>query len=185
MASLFARAIEHVLAHEGGFADHPSDPGGATNWGISIRALKQLEHNNLMDWDLDEDGDVDADDMRLLTRAQAIELYRKHFWYDALDQLPVVVAIKVFDMGVNMGRRQAGVLLQRALNLSAPIAIDGAIGPKTIAAAAERLSSHFLHDLPAVQAKFYFDLVDKRPARDVFLVGWLRRAYWMPAKQQV
>lgn len=185
--SRFDQAIPWVLNHEGGFVDHPNDPGGATNFGISLRFLHQVESGTALGaWDLDGDGDVDADDMKLLTKAQAIEFYRKHFWYDELDQLESEVNVtKLFDMSVNMGKRQAGRIFQRTLIRFFPdLKVDGWVGPATVKVENMIvLAGEFQHqfdDLMAEQAKFYFDLVNLRPSREVFLLGWLRRAYQAP-----
>ena len=181
----FDEFIEHTLGHEGGFVDHPNDPGGATNWGISLRFLRDLE-DNIIEYDMDGDGDVDADDMRLLTRDQAIELYRKAFWYDELDQFVAPIhSAKLFDMGVNMGKNQAGKIFQRMVaGFNRDIKVDGIVGPRTVAEANKLIrvgsGAHSFRDLAGEQARFYFDLVDSKRTREVFLVGWLRRAYWLP-----
>ncbi len=186
MSNRFEEMVEHVFKHEGGYVDHPSDPGGATNFGVSIRALRQLESGNLAEWDIDGDGDVDADDMRLLTKEQAREFYREHFWFAELDELDAPIhAGKLFDMGVNMGRRQAGRIFQRAIQrFSTGLVADGIVGPATVNAANVLIRSgqgaHAFVDLAAEQARFYFGLVDAKRSREVFLLGWLRRAYWLP-----
>lgn len=179
--SAFNRAVVQTLEHEGGFVDHSSDPGGATNWGVSLRALRSLEGASLGDWDFDGDGDIDADDLKLMTVDQAVDFYRKYFWYPELDKLPQALACKVFDIGVNTGVRQAARILQRATAKFKPsLVIDGLIGPNTLAAVSEHFSAHLLRDVAAEQARFYYDLVNAKRGREVFLVGWLRRAYWMP-----
>lgn len=87
----FAHAIDNVLAHEGGFVDHESDPGGATNWGISSRFLA---------------GVGDDRDVRNLSRADAIELYRVHFWERyRYEDLPDGISTKVFNISVNTDRK--------------------------------------------------------------------------------
>ena len=80
--STFDKAIEVTLAHEGGFTDDPVDTGGATNWGVSLRFLKDagdLDGDGVLDGDLDGDGDVDYDDIKKMARAEAIRIYKLHF----------------------------------------------------------------------------------------------------------
>ncbi len=62
--SNFEKAVEKVLEHEGGYVDHKNDPGGATNYGISLRFVKQ---STGIDLDVDGDGDIDADDIKAMT----------------------------------------------------------------------------------------------------------------------
>ena len=181
--SSFVAAIDFVLKNEGGYVNHANDPGGATNFGVSLRALRALEGGNLADWDKDGDGDIDAADMQLLTRKDAIQFYKKHFWNDHYKDINVqLVATKVFDMAVNVGQRQAGRILQRAINWDGPVVhVDGIIGPATVRAV-NSLGPRLRKQLPAELAAFYFLLVDQKPARGTFLLGWLRRAYHMPAQ---
>lgn len=186
MSDRFDEMVEHVFAHEGGYIDHPNDPGGATNFGVSLRALRALESADLADWDLDGDGDIDADDMKLMTKAKARAFYQRHFWSDAHEELMAPVhAGKLFDMGVNMGKRQAGRIFQRMVaRFDDFVIVDGLVGPKTVAAANDLIDkgqgAHSFSDLAAEQARFYFRLVDMKRSREVFLLGWLRRAYWLP-----
>ncbi len=182
MSDRFDEMVEHVFKHEGGYIDHPNDPGGATNFGISIRSLRDLESSNIGDWDLDGDGDVDQHDMQLMTKEQARGLYDEHFWYAELDELTAPIhAGKLFDMGVNMGKRQAGRIFQRTLARFEPsVVVDGFVGPQTVFEANRLAHAHAFADLSADQARFYFDLVNAKRGREVFLFGWLRRAYWLP-----
>lgn len=181
MADLFDEAVKFVLANEGGFVDHAADPGGATNFGISIRSLRDLERSQISKWDLDKDGDVDAQDMKLITLQQAKDFYRQYFWKDAYNGFNnPVIATKVFDMAVNMGPQQAGKILQRAINWDGSrVVVDGAVGATTVNEC-NSVGHRMLKQLPSEQAKFYFELVNAKPSRGVFLLGWLRRAYHMP-----
>ena len=129
----FSLAIGPLLKHEGGFVDHPSDPGGATNWGISLRFLRALEDPY---FDVDQDGDIDADDIKALTRAGAINIYREQWWerynYGAIEDQ--AIANKVLDLSVNMGPHRAHMLLQQAVRSATGtvLRLDGALGPNTL-----------------------------------------------------
>ena len=165
----FERAIAVTLSHEGGFVDHPSDPGGATKYGISLRFLQDLGV------DIDRDGDVDADDIRDLTIDQAKMLYFQRFWsrYNYGSFPSHEVAAKVFDLSVNMGPRQAHKLLQRAMRAcGAHLEDDGILGPITRSKLSRVDENCLLSALRSEAAGFYRYL--RRPE---FEKGWLRRAY--------
>jgi lysozyme family protein len=129
-------------------------------------------------------GDIDADDIRELTKAQAIEFYRADFW-DKL-KLDLVkgqaVATRVFDMAVNMGPRGAVKIAQRAFNKllegsdDERLKVDGRLGPKTRKALDSIDPIEMMGSLRLFHAEFYRDLVKRNPKLKVFLVGWLRRA---------
>ena len=121
MTDRFARALPLLLAHEGGYSNHPDDPGGATNMGITQRTYDE--------W-LSYIGS-DAKNVRAITRAEVAQIYRARYW-DAVkaDSLPDGVGYAVFDAGVNSGPARAARWLQAAVG--APV--DGVIGPQTLAA---------------------------------------------------
>lgn len=123
------KAMDFVLRWEGGYSNDPRDPGGATNHGISIRFLQK----GSIFLDLDKDGDMDANDIRLLDLTQAKALYEVHFW-DKMKcaHMPDAMAVAVMDTGVNMGVSVAAKFLQRVLGVEA----DGVIGPQTLTALA-------------------------------------------------
>lgn len=113
-----------VLASEGGYADHPSDPGGATNMGIT--------HRTLAAWR--KVGAVSKDEVRALGRAEAIQIYETQYWRTSgADRLPVGVDYAVFDYAVNSGPQRAVKDLQRVLGVAA----DGIVGLRTLEAAKE------------------------------------------------
>lgn len=117
----FARALKLVLKHEGGYVNHPSDPGGPTNKGITIATFRKFVNSK---------GTVD--DLKRITDEQVAKVYRRQYW-DAVkcDELPDGIDYAVFDFSVNSGPGRAAKYLQAALG----VAQDGKIGPATIAAA--------------------------------------------------
>jgi lysozyme family protein len=162
----FNLAIGPVLQHEGGLVDHPSDPGGLTNFGISKK------------W---ADSQGLCLDIKNLTVDQAKELYKKYFWdpypyHEIADQK---VATKSFDMAVNMGAIQAHKLIQRAVaNCGLEITIDGQLGPKSVALINSIPAPQMLSSIVQRQRNFYIALATQKPSLAVFLKGWLRRADW-------
>ena len=128
MRKNFETALALTLGHEGGWSDHPKDPGGATNMGVTIGTLKRLGI------DVDGDGDSDLADLRKLRREDVAKVYRAFYW-DAVraDLLPAGVDLAVFDFAVNSGPAQAAKMLQRAVGAKP----DGDIGPQTLAALAK------------------------------------------------
>lgn len=113
MNSSFKPAVERVLRAEGGYVNDPADPGGETKYGISRRAYPAL-------------------DIAALTEDDARAVYRRDYW-DACrcDLLPAPLDWLVFDAAVNQGVQAAGKMLQGAVG----VAVDGKIGPATVAAA--------------------------------------------------
>lgn len=121
----FDAALTMVLLHEGGYVDHPEDPGGATNLGITLATAKAAG------LDKDGDGDVDKRDVRLLEPKDAAPVYRERYWNAArCGVLPAGVDFLVFDCAVNQGVARAARILQAA----AGAAVDGQVGPRTVAA---------------------------------------------------
>lgn len=102
----FDIAFDRLIGHEGGYVNHPTDPGGETNWGISKRSYPTV-------------------DIRNLSRAQAKEIYRRDFWLAAGQGIAPAVAFQVFDASVNHGISTAIRFLQRSVGA----ADDGHWGP--------------------------------------------------------
>lgn len=181
---IFDRAIRTVFFHEGLWSNDPADPGGPTAWGVSLRfaqSLGDLDGDGHPDLDLDGDGDVDATDLKLLTAAQALAVYRKR-WWDKFGyvRLGLPLAVKTFDLAVNMGETPAHKCLQRAVRACSGVALadDGVIGMKTITAVLDCE----LHPLQAAfrseAAGVYRQIVIRTPKSERFLKGWLNRAYY-------
>jgi len=165
-------ALNWIFQAEGLLSDDPDDPGGTTKYGISLRFLSSL--GNL--GDIDGDGDIDSDDIRALTPADAASLYLNHFWTGVrADELPDRLNIAVFDMAVNAGVRRAVKILQQAL----PVKLDGIIGPATLAAA-RRAMAHapdFLIVYLGYRAQYYRDITLANSSLSKYLRGWINRLF--------
>jgi len=175
----FDYAIKIILKHEGGLSDNPHDAGGITNWGISKRFLDRSP--GLVQKYFGHDGEATRDDIRFMTKELAIAIYRGEFWtpnfYDQIvnDQM----GTKVFDCTVNMGEKWGETFAQQTANrLGQNIAVDGQIGPKSIAAINACEPGAFLNEYCKQQRERYEQIVLHNPSQAVFLKGWLARAAW-------
>lgn len=180
--SCFKKAILKTLRFEGGFVNDPKDPGGATNWGISIRYLKargDYDGDGWLDGDIDHDGDIDVSDIKNMTVEEAVGLYKTGFWdkYHYSEIGDCTVAARAFDMTVNMGARNAGKILQRALNdTGCSLAVDGIVGPNTRKQINEVDADTLMAHIRLEQASYYLDLIKRHPSLEKFKNGWLKRA---------
>lgn len=153
----FAICLAFVLHAEGGFVDNPADPGGATNFGITLRTLEAWRR-----------APVTVADVRSLTEVEAAEIYRANYW-DAMrcDRLPKGVDLMVFDFGVNAGPRRSILVLQTAAGAAA----DGVIGPATLAAVGAASPRELIMKLATLRMDFYRSL----PTWGTFGSGWSNR----------
>ena len=167
----FARAHAFVAKFEGGFVNHPSDPGGATNYGVSLRFLKA---QGLAVGDTDGDGDIDTDDIRALTPETAADILKRNFWDPLkLDNLPDDLALVLYDTAVNMGPGTAKRLAQKALCVE----VDGKWGPKTWAAFIRSDSRRIALAVIRLRHGSYTALVSNNRRLEAFYGGWMRRLY--------
>lgn len=112
----FEQAFERLLGHEGGFVDHPEDPGGATRWGITQRIARKHGYTG---------------DMRNFPVEEARRIARAEYWDKVrADDVPDALRFDLFDGAYNSGPPQAIKWLQRAAGADD----DGMIGPKTLTA---------------------------------------------------
>lgn len=191
--STFDSALPTILEHEGGYVNNLHDPGGATNYGISLRYLQargDLDGDGFLDGDIDRDGDVDADDIVAMDEQAAGVFYKTGFWHPGKYGLinAQELATKAFDLGVNMGIKQGAKCVQRALQAAGVVLKDdGVIGPATLAAINASDALVVLAATRSEAAGFYRALILRNSALrkrrvdvvnfSVFKTGWLRRAY--------
>jgi hypothetical protein len=157
MQSNFEKALALVLQHEGGYVNHPSDPGGRTNLGVTQRV-----------WEEYVGHPVDEAEMRSLTKELVAPLYRKEYW-DAVrgDQLPSGADYLAFDFAVNAGAFRSIKTIQRALKITA----DGVLGPVTVKAIQDTNAEDFINNFTDAKESFYRSLTNF----PTFGKGWLNR----------
>ena len=153
----FEESLAHVLKHEGGYVDHPKDPGGATNLGCTKKV-----------WEEWVGHEVTKDDIKALTIADVSPLYKARYWDKCrCDDLPRGVDFAVFDLAINSGVGRASKLLQRSVGVAA----DGAIGPATLAAVADANPRELATKICELRLAFLQAL----PTWETFGKGWGRR----------
>ena len=153
MSDRFTAFIDRVLSHEGGYVNHPKDPGGETNWGITKRTAEANGYTGAM---------------RDMTRAQAVDIYRTAFWQRyQCDKLPESLAYQFLDACINHGYGNAARMLQRA----AGVADDGQIGSVTLSAVAKLSENDLLLRFNAERVDFFTRL----STFPTFGRGWMRR----------
>lgn len=150
--SNFDQAFVELIGNEGGYSNDPSDPGGETNWGITVAVAR-------------ENGYVGA--MKDMDQSVAKAIYAKKYWQPTFDQLPYSVAFQVFDGAVNSGVEQAARWLQRA----AGVADDGHLGPISMAAIAATDTAKLVMLFNAERLMFMTKLSNWPSAGK----GWARR----------
>jgi lysozyme family protein len=157
MKENFDDALAAVLEHEGGFVNHPKDPGGMTNLGVTKRV-----------WETWVGKTVSEADMRALTPATVAPMYRKQYW-DAVkgDELPSGLDYLMFDFAINAGVSRAIRTMQKAIGTTP----DGAIGPKTMQALRDADPDALIAKFSDEKEAFYRSL----PTFATFGKGWLRR----------
>ena len=173
------KTLDHILQVEGGFVNHPTDPGGATKYGVTQYTLNAY---------LDRTG-ADRYDVRFLHKSTAREIYKYMYWdplgFDAIQS--DTVATVIFDQLINQGvgrvpRRVQSVALSLRRN---PGPVDGIMGPKTIQAVNSCSPYRFNREFLLHSQLYYAKIVRDKPQMSAFIVGWTRRVahLWRLADQ--
>ncbi|WP_347266369.1 holin-associated N-acetylmuramidase [Paracoccus sp. (in: a-proteobacteria)] len=170
-----------IVAREGGYVNDPDDPGGATNFGVTLATLRRLG------FDKTGDGRVDVADVRALSRADAQRIFVEHYFRKpGLDTLPEALQASVFDMYVNAGTNAVKILQKLVTRMGFAATADGILGPRSLMAVrqAEAAAPGHLVDAYGIERRnYYYALGDARPAsrkyaraRDGGKGGWIIRA---------
>ena len=171
---------EDIVAREGGYVNDPADPGGATQYGVTLGTLKSLH------MDLTHDGQVTTADVHALSRSEAVDIFIRHYFDRVgIALLPAALQPSVFDMYVNSGSNAVKVLQRLLQRLGFVCMDDGTIGPHTVKAAkAAQVQGVALANVYGVARRdYYYALADARPSsrkyatrRDGGKGGWILRA---------
>jgi lysozyme family protein len=170
-----------IVAREGGYVDDPDDPGGATNFGVTIHTMRRLG------LDLNDDGKVTVHDVKKLNADMAVKIFVDHYFIKPkINELPAVLQSSVFDMYVNAGSNAVRILQRLLVELGLDVNVDGALGPQSVRASHEafEIAPRFLADAYGIARRnYYYQLADRRKAsrkyarrRDGGKGGWIKRA---------
>lgn len=169
---------DSILDREGGYVNDPADPGGPTNFGVTLGTLRIYRGN----------PGLGARDVQALKRLEAKAiLIERHFAKPRLSHLPEILHATVFDMHVNAGAQAVRILQQLLHDMGGPkLAVDGLIGPQTIAAArqaVDKAPDHIVDAYGIARRNYYYALADRAPSlrkfarrRDGGKGGWIARA---------
>lgn len=169
--------VDELIAREGGYSNHPSDKGGATNFGITEHIARAHGYLN---------------DMKDLPRATAEAIYLEQYWlgpkFNMIQPTMPRLAIELFDTGVNMGPQKASKFLQRCLNvlnqrtkIYPDLLVDGQLGRMTFFAldhlrqqrGVKQAELVLLRCVDSLQAARYIELAEINPSQEDFVWGWI------------
>ena len=153
----YDKCLETILHHEGGYVNHPKDPGGETNLGVTKRVY--LEHGG-------------TKDMKDLLVEDVAPIYKKGYW-DKMkcDDLPSGLDLCVFDFGVNAGPGRAAKFLQQMIGTT----VDGGIGPNTLAKVEEYVRENGEHETVKKYQEMRQKYYEQLSTFATFGKGWTRR----------
>ena len=157
MEQNFDKCMEMLLVHEGGYVNHPSDPGGMTNLSVTKKTYDHCHGT-----------DIDKEGMRNLTVQDVMPIYRTNYWERCRCQdLPPGVDWAVFDWAVNSGPGRSVKALQRAVGAFE----DGIIGAQTLMAVTASQPHEIINRIAVHRDSYYRELKHF----DTFGRGWIRR----------
>ena len=160
MSNKFSEALEVILHHEGGYVNHPKDPGGETNLGVTKRVYEDFGGTK---------------DMKELTKEDVEPIYKKNYWDRVKgDNLPEGLDLCIFDFAVNAGPGRAAKFLQKLIGVTQ----DGGIGPQTLGALQSAIGEdvriqtrEMIEKYQSMRQEYYESL----STFETFGRGWTRR----------
>ncbi|MCP3894532.1 MAG: peptidoglycan domain protein [Bacteroides sp.] len=158
--------FKKIQKWEGGWADHKLDKGGKTNMGITLSTWKGCGY------DKDGDGDIDADDLRLITPDDVFNVFKKNYWDRwKADHIRSQSLADILVDWVWASGKHGIVRVQRLLGLTP----DGIVGPKTLTSINQVNAREFFQVVKADRMKFVDELCERDPSQNVFKKGWVNR----------
>ena len=157
MKENFGKALRLLLKHEGGYVNHPDDPGGITNLGITKRVYEEWIGR-----------EATEEDMENLTPEDVAPLYKTNYWDKCrCDDLPSGLDYVAFDWAVNSGVSRSSKGIQKSCGAEP----DGIIGLKTLELAKGQNTTFMIENFQIIRQEFY----EKLARFDTFGRGWTRR----------
>ena len=155
-----------IKSWEGGFSNHPADKGGATNMGVTIATWRK------QGYDKDGDGDIDVDDLKLITDEDAKGIFKKSYWdrWQGAKIRNQSIANLLVDWVWGSGAY--GIKIPQKL---LGVKVDGIVGPKTLAALNAQGEEAFFEMLKKERIAYFQRICIATPSNSAFLKGWLRR----------
>ena len=151
------KSLEVILHHEGGYVNHPKDPGGETNMGVTKRVYEDFGGTK---------------DMKDLTHEDVEPIYKKNYWDRVKgDDFPEGLDLMIFDFAVNAGTGRAAKFIQRLVNTT----VDGGIGPNTLGKIKEYVVTYGIEETITSYALMRQNYYESLSTFDTFGRGWTRR----------
>ena len=151
------KSLEVILHHEGGYVNHPKDPGGETNMGVTKRVYEDFGGTK---------------DMKELTKEDVEPIYKKNYWDRVKgDDLPEGLDLMIFDFAVNAGTGRAAKFIQKLVNTT----VDGGIGPNTLGKIKEYVITYGIEETISSYALMRQNYYESLSTFDTFGRGWTRR----------
>ena len=157
MSNKFSEALEVILHHEGGYVNHPKDPGGETNLGVTKRVYEDFGGEK---------------EMKELVKEDVEPIYKKNYWDRVKgDDLPEGLDLCIFDFAVNAGPGRAAKFIQRLVNTT----VDGGIGPNTLKCINDYVKENTIEETIEKYQTMRQEYYESLSTFKTFGRGWTRR----------